>query len=57
MTRGNGLKFCQGKFSLVIRNHFFTERAVKQWLPRKVLESPALEVFNNLLDVVLREMI
>jgi len=55
--RGNGLKLCQGK--LDIRNNFFTERVVRHWnkLPKKVMESPSLEVFKKRVDVALRDVV
>ena len=52
--RGNGLKSCQGKFRLDIKNNFF-ERAIT--LPREVMELPSLEMFKERVDVVLRDMI
>ena len=58
-TREMALSCTRGKFRLDIRKNFFTETVVKHWnrLPRKVVESPSLDVFKNRLDVVLGAMI
>jgi len=44
---------------LDIRNNFFSARAVLQWhrLPREVVESPSLKVFQSRVDVVLMDMV
>ncbi|KFW89008.1 hypothetical protein N305_14489, partial [Manacus vitellinus] len=51
----HGLKLCQGRLSLGIRENIFTERVIRHWdrLPREVMETLSLEVFKERLDVAL----
>ena len=57
-TRGIGFKLCQGRLSWMLGNTT-SQRVIRHWhrLPSKVVVSPTLEVFKELLDVVLRVMV
>jgi len=48
-------KLKQRKFQLNMRKNFFTLRVTEPWnrLPRGIVESPSLEIFKTLLDMVL----
>jgi len=54
-TRDNGHKLKHRKFQLNSRKNFFTLRMTEPWtrLPRKVVQSPSLEIFKTCLDAVL----
>jgi len=58
-TRGNEHKLKQRKFRLNMRKNFFPVRVTEHWnrLPRKVVDSPSLEIFKTHLDNVLSSLL
>lgn len=56
--RGNGLKLCQGGFTLGIRKFYFAEGVERHWhrLLREVVESLSMEVLEISGDVELRDV-
>lgn len=57
-ARESGFELCQGKFRLDPRKYFFTERVKHlNGLPRAAVESPPLKVFEQPVDMALRNMV
>jgi len=54
-TRDNGHKLKQWKFQLKMRKNFFPLRVTEPWprLPKEVVESRSVEIFQTRLDAVL----
>jgi len=52
MTQGNRVKLYQGKFRLVTRKRFFSERGAGHTnrIPREVVIAPSLSEFKKCLD-------
>lgn len=56
-TGGTGHKLIYRKFFLNIRKIFFTERVIKNKLPRDVVDSPSLKIFKTHLDKSLSNLL
>ena len=57
--RRNGPELQQGRFRLDIRKNFITKKVIKCWnrLPREVVGSPSLKVFQRPVDMALRDTV
>ena len=51
-TRSKGLKLEHRKFCTNMQKNFFTGKVIEHWnrVPRKVVESPSIEIFKTCLD-------
>lgn len=58
-TRANEYKTLLRRFQLVTRGKFFTMSTINHWnkLPRKVMDSPTLDIFNIQLYSVLGHLV
>jgi len=58
-TRRTDLKLYQSRFKLDFRKNVFMDMAIRHWkgLPRAVVESLSLEVFNRQVDTALRDTV
>ena len=57
--RGNRQKREHRKFHINTRKNYFALRVKEHWnrLPRKVVESPSLEIFNTHLDAYMCDLL
>lgn len=56
-TGGDGLQLCQRRINLRIRKNFPTEKVVRHWNPREVVESSSLKGFKTHVGVTLKDVV